>query len=68
MMDSACVCVCAYVVCVTQEWMHKTVLEVVASGVVDLQGLLEGRASCFMHMHSAVTVGLIASPDEYPFP
>ena len=67
-MGSACVRVCAYVVCVTQEWMHKTVLEVVGSGGVDLQGLLEGRASCFTSVHSAAIVGHVASPNDYPFP
>ena len=63
-----CACVCLRCVCVTQEWMHKTVVEVVGSGGVDLQGLLEGRASCFTRVHSAAVVGLVASPDDYPFP
>ena len=63
-----CACVCLHCVCVTQEWMHKTVVEVVGSGGVDLQGLLEGRASCFTRVHSAGVVGLVASPDDYPFP
>ena len=48
--------------------MHKTVLEEVASAGVDLQGLLEGRASCFIRVHGAAIVGLVASPNEYPFP
>ena len=48
--------------------MHKTVLQEVALAGMDLQGLLKGRASCFIHVHSAVIMGLAASPDEYPFP
>ena len=48
--------------------MHKTVLQEVASAGVDLQGLLEGRGSCFIRVHGAAIVGLIASQDEYLFP
>ena len=48
--------------------MHKTVLQEVASAGVDLQGLLEGRESCFIRVYCAAIVGLVASPDEYPFP
>ena len=34
----------------------------VASGAVELEGLLEGRAASFVHVHSAAMLGLVAGP------
>ena len=51
-----------------QEWMYKATLQEVASSGVDLEGLIEGRASCFVHVHTAAVLALVISPDEYRFP
>ena len=45
-----------------QEWMAKTVQREVASSAVDLQGLLEGRAAAFLHVHTAGMLALVADP------
>ena len=60
------VCVLTFGVC--QEWMYKATLQEVASLGVDLWGLIEGRASCFVHVHAAAILALVISPDEYRFP
>ena len=51
-----------------QEWLFKVISHKVTSSGVDLEGLLEGRASCFVHVHAAVVLAVIINPTEYQFP
>ena len=63
-----CVCVCVLFFGISQEWMYKATLQEVASSGVDLEGLLKGSASCFVHVHTAAILALVISQAEYLLP
>ena len=47
---------------VLQGWIRQAVRSEVASGSVELEALLEGRASSFVHVHSAALLALVTEP------
>ncbi len=48
--------------CGLQGWIRKAVRGEVACGSVELEGLLEGRAASFVHVHSAAMLALVSEP------
>ncbi len=45
-----------------QGWIRKAVRSEVACGSVELEGLVEGRAGSFVHVHSAAMLALVSEP------
>ena len=47
-------------VCAWQAWIRRNLRREVASRAADLDSLLEGKASAFVHVHSAAMLSLVA--------